>query len=333
MMERDLIKELEQILGPEYSSGVLCGIGDDTALLKNPGIGNDLLMTTDSQREGVHFKWSWIDPLSVGFRLVAVNVSDIASKGGVPYAGVVAVGLPPDFDSGILKDVYRGIAEACRSYGFSTVGGDLSRDAGGWNFVMTLVGWVPGSVFPRRSGLSEGDSIYLIGRPGRARSGFLSLSKGVEDPLLEEARNSFRRPRALLSIGQRLARRPEVSATIDTSDGLERSLLELVWASNLSIGIKSLPVGEEVRKWALLLGQSPEGLVWTGGEDYDLVLGVRRGEEGVFERWANADLLAGSEERLFFIGTAKKREFRELLLPKTIKSRVLTGRGFDHTEP
>jgi thiamine-monophosphate kinase len=332
-MERDLILELGEILGDAGSLYVLCGIGDDAALLRNPGQGNNLLVTTDSQRENVHFKWDWIDPVSLGYRLVVVNVSDIAAKGGIPYAGVVAVGLPENYNTGILKDVYRGIAEACREYGLSMVGGDLSRDRGGWNFVMTLVGMAQEPFFPLRSGLSEGDSIYLLGRPGRARSGFLSLSKNIVDPVLEEARTVFRRPRALLSIGQRLARRPEVRATIDSSDGLERSLLELALASNLSIHVTDIPVNDEIRAWSLLLEERPVNLVWTGGEDYDIVLGVRQGEEKSFEQWAREDLLDRSPERLYYIGKAMSHGRQDLVFSKGLGEGLSLGRGFDHTAP
>jgi len=330
-MERDLIRELEEILGPARPPHVLFGIGDDTALLLNPGKGQDLLFTIDSQRENVHFKWQWIDPASVGYRLVVVNVSDIASKGGAPYAGVVAAGLPPDYDVEILKGVYRGIAEASREYGLPLVGGDLSREAGGWNFVMSLIGTSPESHFPVRSGLSEGDAVYLVGRPGRARSGFLSLLSERSDPLLEPAREAFRRPRALLSIGQQLVRRPEVIATIDSSDGLERSLSELAASSNLSIEVTAFPVTEEIVSWSPLLGESPEDLVWVGGEDYDIVLGVKSGGEESFEKWARETLLSKSPEGLFFIGRAKKRGTRELVLPSWAPGRISQGGGFDHT--
>ncbi len=329
-MEADLIKELEEILAHGASpKEVLKGIGDDTALLKIPP-GQNLLMTTDSQREHVHFRWDWIDPVSLGYRLVTVNVSDIASKGGTPLSGVIAVGLPPGFDPEILKNVYRGIAEACREYGCGLVGGDLSRDPGCWNFVMTLLGTVPDGVFPARSGLSEGDFLYLVGRPGRARAGFLSLQKGVDAETLQAARQAFRRPRALASIGKALARRPEVSSTIDSSDGLERSLSELSAASGVSIEVELLPVSQEMKSWGGLLGEDPEGLVWVGGEDYDILVGVHAGQTERFEHWARRELLSGSQEELHFIGRAVKREPRDVFFHHK-KGSWSKERGFDHT--
>ncbi len=328
-MEADLIRELSLILAGIPSTGVLAGIGDDAALLSPPP-GRNLLVTTDSQRENVHFRWEWTDPESVGYRLVAVNVSDIASKGGAPWTGVIAVGLPADYDPEVLRGVYRGIAEACRTYKFSLVGGDLSRDPGRWNFVMTLLGTAPGGVFPPRSGLSEGDALYLLGRPGRARAGFLSLAKGVTSEALGPARLAFRRPRALLAEGQALALRPEVVATIDSSDGLERSLSELSMASGLSIRVDSLPVTEEIRDWSRLLGEDPETLVWTGGEDYDILLGVRKEGEEAFLDWARTVLLKGSEEGLHYVGRAQKAPRPAVMFSGEATKRV-KGRGFDHT--
>ncbi len=328
-MEADLIRELSQILSGLPSPGVLAGIGDDAALLSAPPDRN-LLVTTDSQRENVHFRWDWTDPESLGYRLVAVNVSDIASKGGVPWSGVAAVGLPQNYDPEVLRGVYRGIAEACREYGCSLVGGDLSRDSGRWNFVLTLLGTIPVGIFPARASLSEGDAIYLLGRPGRARAGYLSLLRGLGAELLEPARRAFRRPRALLSAGQALALRPEVSATIDSSDGLERSLSELSQASGLSIRVEALPVSEEVRTWSALLGEDAGTLVWTGGEDYDIVLGVRGSQEESFLRWVRSDLLTGSGEEIHYVGRAVKGDGpASVYFIDTLKS--IKGRGFDHT--
>ena len=96
MREHDLIAELREIVGAPQDilsgGGVRVGIGDDCALLSLPE-GVDLLVTTDSQREGVHFRRDWFDPVAIGRRLVTVNVSDVASKGGSPAWAVVAAGL------------------------------------------------------------------------------------------------------------------------------------------------------------------------------------------------------------------------------------------------
>ncbi len=328
-MESDLISELSRILAGLPVSGVLAGIGDDAALLSPPP-GRNILVTTDSQRENVHFRWDWTDPESLGYRLVAVNVSDIASKGGVPWSCVAAVGLPQNYDPAVLLGVYRGIAEACREYGCSMVGGDLSRDSGRWNFVLTLLGTIPDGIFPARASLSEGDALYLLGRPGRARAGYLSLLRGVGGEILSPARQAFRRPRALLSAGQALSLRPEISATIDSSDGLERSLSELSLASGLSIRVESLPVTDEIRSWSSLLGEDPETLVWTGGEDYDIVFGVSGKREESFIRWVQSELLSGSAEGIHYVGRAVKGNGpASVYFGNQIKS--IKGKGFDHT--
>lgn len=335
-MEDDLIRKISGILGPVESPEILRGIGDDTALLRSPGTDKHLLLTTDSQREGVHFRWQWIDPVSVGYRLVVANVSDVGAKGGRPFAAVVAVGFPSGFNEETLMDVYRGVAEASREYGVPVVGGDLSRDAGGWNFVMTLLGVAPSGVFPARSSLAPDDSIYLIGRPGRARCGLLSLSKGggaCSGPALDAPREAFRRPRALLSLGQRLTGRPEVMAVIDSSDGLERSLRELAGASEVTIEVNRVPVWPGILPWAMLLEEYPEDLVWTGGEDYDFILGIRAGKEDSFERWVRQEI-SGSPEHLFRVGKARRRGPLDLVFCLAAGERVPPdGRGFDHTAP
>ena len=329
-----MIAELREIVGtlPDSVSGrgLRVGIGDDCALLSLPE-GADLLVTTDSQREGVHFRREWFDPVSIGRRLVTVNVSDVASKGGSPAWAVVAAGLSPGVDPEVLRDVYRGISEASRRYGITIVGGDISRDPGGLSLVMTLMGTAARGIFVGRGGLSPGDAVYLLGRPGRSRAGYLSYERKMADPLFDRAREAFRDPRALLGEGKLLACRPEVCAMTDTSDGLERSLSEIGRASKVTIVVEDLPVSEEVRRWASVLGENPEDLVWQGGEDYDLVVGVTASGEKAFLSWAREELLRDSPEGLFRIGRGESRGEAVLIFGKGLE-RLADGRGgFEYT--
>jgi thiamine-monophosphate kinase len=332
--EHDLIAELREIVGAPQDilsgGGVRVGIGDDCALLSLPE-GVDLLVTTDSQREGVHFRRDWFDPVAIGRRLVTVNVSDVASKGGSPAWAVVAAGLPAGMDPEFLKGVYRGISEASRRYGITIVGGDISRDPGGLSLVMTLMGTTPRGTFVGRGGLSPGDAVYLLGRPGRSRAGYLSLAKKIATSPLETAREAFREPRALLGEGKLLVRRPEVCAMTDTSDGLERSLTEMGRASGVAIVVEEIPVSAEIELWASFLGENPGDLVWQGGEDYDLVVGVSEREEKVFVSWAREELLRDSPEGLFRIGHAVSEKEAVLNFAKGLE-RLADGRGgFEHT--
>ncbi len=334
MKEHELIAELSRILGSSSGggapvTGLGVGIGDDCALISPPP-GCDLLVTTDSQREGVHFRWEWIDPFSVGRRLVAVNVSDIVSKGGRPAFSVVAAGLPPGDPLGRLTEVYRGIAEESRHYRVVVAGGDISRNPGGMSLVMTLLGWIPPGTFVGRGGLGPEDCLYLVGRPGRARSGLLSLEKDRDETLFSEARAAFRTPRALLREGPLLASFPGVVSMTDTSDGLGRSLWELARASRVTIKVEEIPVSKEVRKWAEALGENPGELVWTGGEDYDLLVGVSLREEEDFLRWARTDLLERSPEGLFRIGQVGERGDPEIIFGPGTGGKEW-GAGFEHT--
>ena len=334
MKEHELIGELSRILGEApgvlVSPGLGVGIGDDCALISPPE-GEDLVLTTDSQREGVHFRWEWIDPYSVGRRLVAVNVSDVASKGGRPAFAVVAAGIPEGVSPETLKEVYRGIAEESRRYGIAVAGGDISRDPGGVSLVMTLLGWVARGRFVKRGGLTPGDALYLVGRPGRARAGYLSLARSREESLFSEAKDAFRTPRPLLREGMLLAGHPAVRAMTDTSDGLGRSLSELARASKVTMGVEEVPISREVQGWATALGEDPRELVWTGGEDYDLLVGVASGEEEGFCQWAKDGLLKGSLEGVFRIGRVEPPGDAEISFGENIGKKEW-GAGFEHTE-
>lgn len=334
MKEHELIGELSRILGEQPGeiapSGLGVGIGDDCALISPPP-GYDLLATTDSQREGVHFRWEWIDPRSVGRRLVAVNVSDVASKGGRPAFALVAAGIPAGFSPETIKEIYRGLAEESRRYGMAIAGGDVSRDPGGMSLVMTLLGWVSRGAFVGRKGLAPGDLLYLVGRPGRARAGYLSLERKRTEPHFGGAWDAFRTPRALLREGGLLAAHPGVRAMTDTSDGLGRSLAELARASSVTMRVDDIPVTREVRAWAEALGEDPRELVWTGGEDYDLLVGVDSLSEEGFLVWAKDELLRSSPEGVFRIGQVEPRGDAEISFGDGAGSQDWGG-GFEHTE-
>ena len=109
---------------------VVVGIGDDAAVL-DVGGPELLVATTDAQVAGTHFRADWLSPEDVGWRALAVNVSDVAAMGGRPHTALVSLVLPPGIEVTWLEGVYRGLAEAARAWGVAVVGGNVSRAAGG----------------------------------------------------------------------------------------------------------------------------------------------------------------------------------------------------------
>lgn len=248
------------------ASGVLVGIGDDGAVLA-PSPGRALVAVVDTLVEGVHWP-AELPPADVGFRAVAVNVSDVAAMGGWPRWMTLALTLA-EADEHWLGEFAAGLFQAAEQYGTALVGGDVTRGA---QTVLSVQ--VTGEVDPKhlliRSGASPGDGLYVTGTTGDAAAGLRLLrSRSQESEADREylvAR--FARPRVPLDFAASLAR--IASAAIDVSDGLYADAAKLLAASGAGgvIETGALPVSGALSR----LYPEPERLplMLSGGDDYEL---------------------------------------------------------------
>ncbi len=282
MNERELIGKISSRLGA-LPPGVVVGIGDDTALLRVDA-GSEILVTTDSQREGIHYRFDWITPEEVGYRLVMVNASDVLSKGGTPLSAFVTLAIPATTEDPVISGLYDGILAACQLVGAYLSGGDISRTTGGLDAMMTMIGTVPKGGFLPRGGLTPGDLVYAIGRPGIARAGFLSLSRDLQDPSLDLAKSIFRRPRVFSFFPGWIRQYPFLTASMDSSDGLGQALLAMARASGVLISLFPDPDLSYLAGCSRALSVPDTTLALEGGEDYDLVVGVPKEKSRVFEQ-------------------------------------------------
>ena len=236
------------------------GLADDVAVL------GDLVLTHDTIAEGVHFL-PHDPPESVGWKLVSVNLSDLAGKGAEPLAALLSLTLAGDDEWDVR--FLAGIAAACESYGLPLVGGDTVALPGDAPRVLglTAIGRA-GERTPPRSGGKAGDSLWLIGTVGDSVAGLAQLldDRAAAGPLVD----IYRRPIPLLDAGRRLA--PHAHAMMDVSDGLLLDARRLAEASGCSavIDLDSLPlsaafVAERSADLAARLFAA------TGGDDYALL--------------------------------------------------------------
>ncbi len=275
--EFGVIDRLTQVLaahGTAAQSGrLLVGIGDDAAVWLQDG--SALLATTDTLVEGVHFvpgRTSWRD---LGWKALAVNVSDIAAMGGRPELALVTLMLRSNVEVDDLDELYRGLAEAAQSMGIVIAGGDIVR-AQEFAISVTATGRaeLDDAGYPkllRRNGAQAGDVVAVTGSLGGAAGG-LRVVRGeqVNDDasrvLLE--RHSRPQPRVdagLAAIGAGLR------CGMDVSDGLMQDLTHICKASRLGVVVwqDKLPIDEAVRASF----DEPEAMrmAATGGEDYELL--------------------------------------------------------------
>lgn len=256
MNEAGILERLRQIA---THPGAL-GLNDDVALI------GDLVFTHDTIAERVHYLPE-DPPESVGWKLVAVNLSDLAGKGAEPIAALLSLTLSSDeeWEFRFLS----GIAAACESYGLPLVGGDtvaLPPDAPRV-LGLTAIGRASGKV-PHRSGGRPGDPLWLVGTIGDSAAGLAEL---LTDPKATGALvDIYRRPIPLLDAGRRLA--PHASAMMDVSDGLLLDARRLGEASkcDVIIDLDSLPLS---RAFVAERGQDLDARLFaaTGGDDYALL--------------------------------------------------------------
>ncbi|MBI4952641.1 MAG: thiamine-phosphate kinase, partial [Myxococcales bacterium] len=151
--------------------GVLCGIGDDAAVLA-PGR-ERLVWTVDVQVEGVHFERSWLGLDALGYRAVMAAASDLAAMGARPRAVVAGLVLPPGFSDAALGALARGQARACRELGTAVVGGNLAR-GGELSVTTSVLGHAARPLL--RSGARPGDGVWVAGATGLAGAGLAWLA-------------------------------------------------------------------------------------------------------------------------------------------------------------
>src|SRR2546428_1006215 len=146
-----LIDRLQQRLPKTASAQLVRGIGDDCAVLRSrPGM--DLLLTTDTQEEGVHFRRDWSTPQDIGWRCLAVNVSDIAAMGGNPLGAVIALSVPATLEVAFVEALYDGIQELAAAYDCPVIGGNVSKASEHVSVTITVLSEVPAGHGVYRSG-------------------------------------------------------------------------------------------------------------------------------------------------------------------------------------
>jgi thiamine-monophosphate kinase len=271
--ETALIEALSQRFGPP-PAGVVLGIGDDCAAVALDG-DDYLLWTVDTLLEGVHFDLAYMSLIQLGWKSLAVNLSDIAAMGGEPRYALLSLGWPKARDRGGALELADGLAQAARQYGVAVIGGDTVASLAGIMVTVSLTGVVPAGRMVRRTGARVGDLIYVTAPLGEAAAGLEVLKRGLKiDPELKAALSQAHlAPRPQLEVGRLLAQEGLATAMIDTSDGVATDLFHLCRAGGVGARLREaeVPISPRVKAAAPYLGRDPLDLALKGGEDYQLL--------------------------------------------------------------
>lgn len=273
--EFGLIELLMAALPPETVAGpdLRLGIGDDAAVL-TPTPGHDLVITTDSLIETIHFRLDWTDWASLGHKSLAVNLSDLAAMGARPRLAVVSLGLRGTESVEDLRALYQGMGELARRSGTLIAGGDIVRSPTALMISVTAIGEVGPGQMMARAAAKPGDLIAVSGHLGASAAGLRLLASGVTErdpspttgPLLIAA---HLRPEPRIKLGAFL-RDEGVVAAMDLSDGLLGDLPKILAASGVRavIDVENVPIPAAVRA---LFPDDWVDLGTRGGEDYELL--------------------------------------------------------------
>ena len=245
---------------------VLVGIGDDAAAWQPRG--TTQVLTADALVEGVHFRRdlaSWED---VGWKALAVNLSDVAAMGAMPGLATISLGLPPDLDVAAVDGLYRGILDCSARHGGAVVGGDVVRSP-----VVFIAVSLTGAAdrLLTRSSARPGYAVAVTGPLGGSAAGLEALRDGLslDDADVLALRAAHLRPQPRLEAGQLLATR-DVPCAMDVSDGLVADLGRVCRASGVGAVVEaaSLPVHPAARR---VYPQRSLAMALGGGEDYELL--------------------------------------------------------------
>ena len=262
MKEFDVTQRISESL-PYPPPEVIVPIGDDCAVLHLGG--TTWAAAADMLVAGRHFK-DWASPEDVGYKAVAVNVSDVAAMGAVPRFVLVSGGAPgPE----TAARCFQGVLEACEEFGVYPIGGDTTG-AAALTVDVSILGQF--SHLPvLRSGARPGDLLAVTGELGASAAGFLALENGDREP--ERLVRKHLRPEPRVVAGQAAARL-DVHAMIDLSDGLASDVRHVCERSGVGcrIELNRLPIAGDTREYLESLGENPGNVAATGGEDYELLL-------------------------------------------------------------
>lgn len=268
------IKAIQHVLAPQPLPPSWVGIGDDCAVTDlGPG---RAVTTTDLLIEGVHFRVETTSAWDLGWKAMAVNVSDVASMGAVPRWATVSVAAPGELAIDWLCDFYAGARALCERFELAIVGGDTVGSPGPVMLAVTVVGAAERPVL--RSGAMSGDVVLVTGPVGSSAAGLWVLEhpeqvEGLDPAQVEEVLAAHRRPCPQVAEGRAIAQLSR-AAMMDNSDGLARSALWLAQANGLVLELDAaaLPMTPAARAVAARAGVDPLQWALYGGEDYNLVV-------------------------------------------------------------
>lgn len=308
------------------------GIGDDAAVID---AGNDyILMSTDMLIEGPHFNLQYVPLKHLGYKCVAVNVSDIAAMNGRPEQITISLGISNRFSIEAVDELYEGIKAACKNFNVDLVGGDTTSSPAGLIINISIIGRVAKDRVVYRNGAKPNDIICVTGDVGAAYMGLQVLEREKEvflsnpnmQPDLEKYEYIVGRqlkPEARMDIIYDLQEQNIIpTSMIDVSDGIASELLHI--STQSSVGVKifedKVPIDTQTYETAVEMNLDPITCALNGGEDYELLFTIAPAD---YEKLKN-------HPDIHFIGHTHNDPSQNQLITKAGNVFSLKAQGWTH---
>ncbi|MHA1859585.1 MAG: thiamine-phosphate kinase [Candidatus Asgardarchaeia archaeon] len=283
--EETIIRFIKRFFKGRIERNTIIPFGDDSFSVKTKGkfivLNSDMLVAETDVPEELGFYYG-------GWKFVTMNVSDLAAKGVAPRYFIMSLGIPRSLDEEKFVEFLRGMRDCMDFYDIYLIGGDTNEAC---DFIAsgTVLGYSEGNLMLRK-GASPGDYLLVTGDFGNTAAAFKIILEGVKcsEGLKERILKSVSKPVARIEEGLKMAKCGLISSCIDSSDGLSRSLYELMRANGFGFKVSELPVSELTLMFSKETSVDVKDLVFYGGEEYELVFTVKR------EKWK--DFIEYSDE-------------------------------------
>jgi thiamine-monophosphate kinase len=309
------------------------GIGDDAAEIRI-NEEESLLVSTDTLVEGIHFNLMYMPLKFLGYKAVAVNVSDICAMNGKAEQITVSIAVSSRFPVEALEELYEGIHAACEHYQIDLIGGDTTSSLSGLMISITAIGRVNKNSIAYRSGAKENDLIVVSGDLGASYLGLQVLEREKEvfktNPNIQPKLDGYDylvgrqlKPEARIDVVDQLSKAGVIpTSMIDISDGLASELMHIAKSSTCSVSIYSekIPFDEKTSLTAIDFNLDPITCALNGGEDYELLFTISQSD---FEK-------VKTNPNLSVIGHITSKDSGNLLIDKNGTAVNLKAQGWKH---
>ena len=329
--EFGLIKKISESLTIQNPSTVK-GVGDDAAVIDSGDFYS--LLSTDMLLEGIHFDLSYVPLPHLGYKAIAVNVSDIAAMNGQPKQLTVSIGLSNRFSTQAVEALYQGIEAAAKDFKVDIVGGDTTSSQSGLVISISVLGTVAKEKVVYRSGAQLTDIVCTTGDLGAAFVGLQILEREKQtflanpnmQPQLDDYEYLVQRqlkPIARIDIIHELNQLEVVpTSMIDISDGLASECLHLGEQSGQGIALyeDKLPIDRQTYQTAVEFNLDPVTCALNGGEDYELLFTISQADHPKLEKYPD----------IHFIGYVQEQSKGNTLVTKNANVIALKAQGWNH---